>query len=136
VIGTTSPPYSHPWLKYYGKIPHTLSYPETTLYEAVAATATRVPDAIAWDFLDRTSSYRAFLADVDTCANAFATLSLSAGDRILISMPTSAQGVIAFYAANKLGAVPALIHPQSTTPEIEHYLNASGARVAVTLDKF
>jgi len=32
--------------------------------------------------------------------------------------------------------VPALIHPLSTAPEIEHYLNASGARVALTLDAF
>ncbi|MBZ5725533.1 MAG: AMP-binding protein [Acidobacteriia bacterium] len=127
---------SRPWLRYYGKVPHRLSYPEITLYDALAATAARVPDAIAWDFLDRTASYRAFLADIDTCANALSTLGLRAGDRILISMPTSAPGVIAFYAANKLGAVAALIHPLSTTPEIEHYLNASGARIAVTLDAF
>jgi len=125
-----------PWLRYYGKLPHSLSYPEVTLYQAVAATAERVPDALAWDFLDTTSSYRAFLASIDACANALATLGLAAGDRILISMPTSPQGVIAFYAANKLGALPALIHPLSTAPEIEHYLNASRARIALTLDAF
>jgi long-chain acyl-CoA synthetase len=102
----------------------------------VAATAARVPEAIAWDFLDTTSSYRAFLAAIDTCANALAALGLAAGERILISMPTSPQGVIAFYAANKLGAVPAMIHPLSTAPEIEYYLNASRARIALTLDAF
>jgi long-chain acyl-CoA synthetase len=125
-----------PWLNYYGKVPHTLAYPEITLYQAVAATAQRVPDAIAWDFLDTTSTYRAFLAAIDACADALAALGLKPGERILISMPTSPQGVIAFYAANKLGAVPALIHPLSTAPEIEHYLNASGARIALTLDAF
>ena len=125
-----------PWLRFYGKIPHNLSYPEITLYQAVAATAARVPDARAWDFLDTTSSYRDFLRAIDTCANALAALGLGAGERILISMPTSPQGVIAFYAANKLGAVAALIHPLSTAPEIEHYLNASGARIALTLDAF
>lgn len=123
-----------PWLRYYGKVPHSLSYPEITLYDAVAATAARLPDAIAWDLLDMTASYRAFLADIDACANTLAALGVATGERILISMPTSAQGVIAFYAANKLGTMPALIHPLSTTPEIEHYLNASGARVVVTLD--
>jgi hypothetical protein len=51
---------SRPWLRYYGKVPHSLDYPEITLYDAVAATAARVPNAIAWDFLGRTSSYRAF----------------------------------------------------------------------------
>ncbi len=127
---------SRPWLRFYGKLPHGLNYPEVTLYEALAATAARVPEDIAWDFLDTTSTYRAFLAAVDTCANALAALGLAPGERILISMPTSPQGVIAFYAANKLGAVPALIHPLSTAPEIEYYLNASRARIALTLDAF
>ena len=127
---------TRPWLRHYGNIPHSLSYPELTLYQAVAATAARVPDDLAWDFLDTTSTYRAFLASIDACADALAALGLAAGERILISMPTSPQGVIAFYAANKLGAVPALIHPLSTAPEIEHYLNASRARIALTLDAF
>ncbi len=127
---------TRPWLRFYGKLPHSLSYPEITLYDAVAATAARVPDDIAWDFLDTTSSYREFLASIERCADALAALGLRPGARILISMPTSPQGVIAFYGANKLGAVPALIHPLSTAPEIEHYLNASGARIALTLDAF
>jgi long-chain acyl-CoA synthetase len=127
---------TRPWLRFYGNVPPSLSYPELTLYQVVAATAERVPDALAWDFLDTTSSYREFLASIDACANALAALGLARGERILISMPTSPQGVIAFYAANKLGAVPALIHPLSTAPEIEHYLNASGARIALTLDAF
>ncbi len=125
-----------PWLRYYGEVPHSLSYPEITLYDAIAASAARSPDAIAWDFLDRTSSYRSFLADIDAGAGALAALGLKAGERILISMPTSAQAVIAFYAANKLGAVPALIHPLSTPAEIGHYLDASRARIALTLDMF
>ena len=127
---------SRPWLRFYGKAPHSLSYPEVTLYEVLQATAARVPEAIAWDFFDTTSTYRQFVEDIDTCADALAAVGLKAGDRILISMPTSPQAVIAFYAANKLGALPALIHPLSTAPEIEHYLNISKARIALTLDAF
>jgi long-chain acyl-CoA synthetase len=125
-----------PWLRYYGAVPASLDYPRVTLYEAVAATARRVPDAVAWDFFGKTSTYRELVASIDTAAAALASLGLRAGERMLISMPTAPAGVIAFYAANKLGVVPALIHPLSTAPEIEHYLNASGARVALTLDAF
>jgi len=125
-----------PWLRFYGSVPSSIDYPEMTLYEAIASTAGRVPDAIAWDFLDTTSSYRDFLAEIDRFANALASLGLRQGERFLISMPTSPQGIIAFYAANKLGAVPAMIHPLSPSPEIEEYLNASGARMALTLDAF
>jgi long-chain acyl-CoA synthetase len=127
---------ARPWLRFYGRVPQTLGYPAVTLYQAVAATAARVPGAVAWDFFDTTQTYSEFLAAIDTCADALAALGLKAGARILISMPTAPQGVIAFYAANKLGAVPALIHPLSTAPEIEHYLDMSGARIALTLDAF
>jgi long-chain acyl-CoA synthetase len=87
-----------PWLAFYGNVPASLDYPEITLYDAVAATAARVPDKTAWDFLDTTASYRELLASIDACANALAGLGLKAGERILISMPTAPQGVIAFYA--------------------------------------
>jgi long-chain acyl-CoA synthetase len=125
-----------PWLRYYGAVPASIDYPPITLYEAVAATAQRSPEAVAWDFFGTTATYRELLESIDTAAAVLASLGLKAGDRLLISMPTAPAGVIAFYAANKLGAVPALIHPLSTAPEIEHYLNASGARVALTLDAF
>ncbi|MFZ1910576.1 MAG: AMP-binding protein [Burkholderiales bacterium] len=125
-----------PWLRFYGRVPATLDYPQCTLYEAVAATARRLPEAIAWDFFGATSSYRRLIEDIDRCAALLAGLGLGRGERLLISMPTSPQGVIAFYAANRLGAVPALIHPLSAPPEIAHYLDASGARLALTLDAF
>ena len=127
---------AHPWLRFYGRVPATLEYPQSTLYEAVAATARRLPQAIAWEFFGATSTYRRLIEDIDRCAGALAALGLSRGERLLISMPTSPQGVIAFYAANRLGAVPALIHPLSAAPEIAHYLDASGARVALALDAF
>ena len=125
-----------PWLRFYGEVPRSLNYPAITLYEEVAATARRVPDDVAWDFLGSISSYRRLLEEIDRAAAAFASLGLKARDRIVISMPTSPAGVIAFYAANRLGALPAMIHPLSTAPEITHYLDATGARMAVVLDAF
>ena len=125
-----------PWLRHYGAIPHQIEYPAISLYEAVARSVARTPDAIAWDFLGTRCSYRELLVDIDRCADALAALGLARGQSLLIAMPTTPQGVIAFYAANKLGAVPALIHPLSTTAEIEHYLDASGAEIALALDAF
>lgn len=127
---------ARPWLRYYGRVPPAIDYPEVTLYEALAATARRVPGSVAWDFLGTRSTYGEFLDAVDRCASALAAEGLRAGDRFLISMPTAPQGVIAFYAANRLGAVASLIHPLSTAPEITHFLDATGARMALTLDAF
>jgi long-chain acyl-CoA synthetase len=125
-----------PWLRFYGSVPASLDYPDATLYEALADTAARVPGAIAWDFFGTTSTYKTLLGEIDACAQALGALGLGRGDRILISMPTSPQGVIAFYAANKLGAVGAFTHPLSTAPELAHYIEATGARIALVLDAF
>jgi long-chain acyl-CoA synthetase len=125
-----------PWLRFYGDVPETIEYPRVSLYEALRRSATARPDATAVDFLGATLTYRELLADVDRCAAALAALGLGRGDRLTVSMPTSPQGVIAFYAAGKLGAVASLIHPLSTPAEIEGYLNMSSSRIALTLDAF
>ena len=125
-----------PWLKFYKNVPETIDYPRVTMYEALMQTVERFPDRIAYDFFDYTSTYRQFGQDIDTYANALAAIGMKKGDRITISMPTSPQGVICFYAANKLGVVASMIHPLSTAQEIIYYLNVSKSRVALTLDAF
>jgi long-chain acyl-CoA synthetase len=123
-----------PWLRHYGSVPQSLDYPEVSLYRPVADAASRTPAATAWDFFDRTSRYDELIREIDQCAGVLASLHLQAGDRLLIAMPTCPQAVVAFYAANRLGIVAALIHPLSTPREITGYLDASGARVALALD--
>ena len=128
--------HERPWLRHYGAVPATLDYPASTLYARLAAAASRTPQAIAYDFLDATSTYARLLREIDRCADALASLGLSRGDRITIALPTCPQGVIAFYAANKLGVAASMVHPLSTADEIAFYLRAADSRVAITLDAF
>ena len=125
-----------PWLNFYGDIPHTIDYPRCTMYEAVKLSAEKVPEAIAYDFMGYTSTYKNFLQEIEQVADALADLGLKKGDRITISMPTTPQGVICFYAANRLGAVASMIHPLSTEEEIEFYIKVSESRFALTIDAF
>lgn len=125
-----------PWLKFYGPVPASLDYPRVTMYEALMRTVARCPDDIAWDFFGMACTYRQFGEMIRQCASALAALGLKVGDRITISMPTCPQGIICFYAANKLGAVSSMIHPLSPPKEIEFYLNKSESRFALTLDAF
>jgi len=87
-------PEERPWLRWYGDVPASLTYPDITLYEAVAATAMRTPDAVAWDFMDTVATYREFLGSIDACADGLAALGVKPGSRILVAMPASPQGVI------------------------------------------
>jgi long-chain acyl-CoA synthetase len=125
-----------PWLASYGDVPPTLDYPEISIYEAVMRTIEAHPDAIAFDFLGATATYGRLGEMIDRCADALAAVGLGPGDRLTISMPTSPQGVIPFYAAAKLGAVGSLIHPLSTATEIARYLDIADSTVGLTLDLF
>ena len=122
-----------PWQKFYGEAPKTIDYPRVTMYEALMRTVAQFPDRTAYDFLDYAASYRQFAGQIDRFAAALAALGMKKGDRITVSMPTSPQGLIAFYAANKLGVVASMIHPLSTAKEIEFYLNVSQSTVALAL---
>ncbi len=125
-----------PWLKFYGDVPESIDYPEATLYEVLLNTIEKHPEAVAYDFLGYTATYRELGREIDCFADALANLGLQKNDRITIAMPTCPQGIICFYAANKLGAVSCMIHPLSTAEEIAFYLNLSQSRYALTLDAF
>jgi long-chain acyl-CoA synthetase len=125
-----------PWLKFYGDIPESIDYPRVTMYEALMQTVARCPDDVAYDFFGTTSTYRQFGKEIDRCADGLAALGMTKGDRITISMPTCPQGIICFYAANKLGVVASMIHPLSPAKEIAFYLDTAKSRLALTLDAF
>ncbi|MFO1427029.1 MAG: AMP-binding protein [Steroidobacteraceae bacterium] len=125
-----------PWLRHYGDVPAQLDYPAATLFEALRTSALRSPQQVALEFAGRGMRFASVLEQVERCAAGLAAIGLRAGERITIAMPTLPQGVIAFYAAIRLGAVPAMLHPLSTSAEIEFALNAAHSRYALTLDAF
>ncbi len=129
--------FKRPWHTYYSKnIPRSIDYPRITMYESVMRTVQKYPKRIAWDFMGTLCTYENFAEQISTCAEALASLGLKKGGTITISMPTTPQGIICFYAANKLGARASMIHPLSTESEIEFYLNLSESTIALTLDAF
>ena len=125
-----------PWLKFFGQIPHTIEYPEETIYGLVAQTAKRVPLLPAYEFMNRVTNYRDFLRAIDRAAAALAALGIGYGDRVTICMPNSPQALHCFYALSKLGAVSSMIHPLSATQEITFYLDTADSKAILTLDRF
>ena len=124
------------WYKFYGDVPYSLDYPEGSLYDLLKESVKNHPDAVAYDFLDKTATYSELGKQIDEFACIFHNAGFRAGDTMSIIMPTSPQGIIAFYAVNKLGGVAGFIHPLSTEEEMQHYLTLSQSRFALTLDIF
>ena len=125
-----------PWLKAYGSVPHTLTYPDCSMHDLVSAAAEKYPDNTALDFFGVKTTYRALMREIDGCARALMALGVGEGERVTICMPNMPQAVVMFYAVNKIGAVANMVHPLSAEEELVFYLNISGSRIALTMDRF
>lgn len=128
--------YSAPWLKYYGNTPHTIEYPDKTMFQMIEETARRYPQSIAYEFMGKKTDFRSFVSRILATAQALLAFGIRKGDRVTIAMPNSPQAVDFFYALNRIGAVSTMIHPLSAPGEIAFYLDASKSKAILTLDQF
>ena len=113
-----------------------LTYPDATMFDLVEKIAKEVPDEPAYEFYNRKTTYRAFLARIERAARAFVAAGVQTGDAVTICMPNTPQALDCFYALDRIGAVANMVHPLSAQTEITAYLNISESRMILTVDLF
>ena len=113
--------------------------PEVTpmsVYEMFRQTADHNGDKTAIIFIGKKLSFRQLDTAVRRFANGLASLGVHPGDRIVSLLPNSPQQIIAFLAANLLGAIYVPINVMYKEVELSYVLVDSGARLLITLDLF
>lgn len=125
-----------PWLHYFGSMPHTIDYPDCSMFELIRRAGVRNGSLCAYEFMGKGTSFSAFLSRIERAAKALIALGIHPGDRVTICMPNTPQAVDLFYAINRIGAVSNMVHPLSAPQEIAHYLNFSHSKAILTLDQF
>ena len=106
------------------------------MYQMLRETALKYPENTAYVFMGKKTSYTAFLKRIEAAARGLAAMGIRKGDRVTICMPNTPQALDCFYALNRIGAIPNMIHPLSAAREIAFYLNFSQSRAILTLDQF
>lgn len=125
------------WLKHYDKwVSPELEYPDGTIYDIFAGVAEERGSETATIFLDGMLTYGELKDKVDVFAAALSSKGVEKGDRIVISLPSSPQFMISFYALMKLGAVGVMLNPLSTEREILFKFRDSEAKGIIALDMF
>ena len=118
------------------RVPCVHPYPETTMFGAIAASAKRVPQAPALDFMGKITTYSEFVRKIELTAGAFIKFGIRKNDVVTICMPNTPQGVICLYALNRIGAIANMVHPLSSQKNITFYLDYSESKMILTLDQF
>ncbi len=136
-----------PWLKQYENgVSTTLSYPDISLYQMLADTATQHGSQTAVKMILRylpagltigaEISYTGLRDKVDRLATALHELGVRKGDRVAVQLPNSPHSLIVFYAILKLGAIVVNTNPIYTPREMEHQFSDSGAETVILLNSF
>ena len=123
-----------PWRKFYGDEKGHLEYPDFSAYKLIEYTASKHLNNISYNYYGTKVTYYEFLKQIDEVARSLKAIGVKHKDVVSICMPNTPEGIISFYAANKIGAIASMIHPLSAENEIKHYLNISKTEWFITID--
>tara|TARA_R110002126_G_scaffold5647_3_gene30256 strand:+ start:1495 stop:3177 length:1683 start_codon:yes stop_codon:yes gene_type:complete len=124
-----------PWTQHYDDgIPHTLEYQDLCVIDLLDRSVRDYPERPALVFLGRTLTYRELGREVDRCAAAFAGLGVRPGMRVAVQLPNLPQTVIAYFAAQALGAEVVMTNPLYTVSEVRHQWGDAEVHLAVVAD--
>ncbi|MBP5678692.1 MAG: AMP-binding protein [Bacilli bacterium] len=123
-----------PWRKFYEGEKEHLEYPNFSAYKLIEYTASKHLGNISYNYYGNKKTYHEFLKQIDEAARAMKAIGVKHKDVVSICMPNTPEGIISFYAANKIGAIASMIHPLSAENEIKHYLNISKTEWLIAID--
>ena len=112
-----------------------------TLWQALNAAAAPDPDKAALIGADDAGevsriSYRDLLARIRDFSAGLASIGVRRGDRVVVWMTNTFEWVIATFGAMRIGAAVVPVNTFLKPPEIKYFMEQSGARHLVMIDRF
>ena len=123
-----------PWSKYYNEEDMELNIPNSSIYNYFENKVIKYKDKICIDYYERKVKYTELLDRIDDCAKGLADIGVKKGEVVTICLPNTLEGIVAFFAINKIGAIVNFIHPSSSENEIKDSLNEVDSKVIIIID--
>lgn len=131
---TGYPSIDKPWLKYYSEEAINKKMPECTMYEYLWESNKNHLHNTALRYFEHKISFSEMFDNIEKAAKAFTAIGLKKGDIIIMATVTIPETVYAFYALNRLGVIPNMVDPRTSTEGIREYIQEVDAKVVLTLD--
>ncbi|MBU2551957.1 MAG: long-chain fatty acid--CoA ligase [Proteobacteria bacterium] len=114
------------------RMPTTLVYPRTPLYDFMETSARRYPDHTAVVCYGRRLNYAELDEACLRLAGALAGFGVEKGDRVALYMQNCPHFIIGFFGTMRANAVLVPLNPMLVPEEFRKLLRDSGARVVIT----
>ena len=123
-----------PWSKYYKDGEMELDIPDTSVYNYFENKVLKFGDKICIDYYDRKIRYNELLSKIDDCAKGLYDYGIRKGDVVTLCLPNTLEGIVSFFAINKIGAIVNFIHPASSENEIKKFVNDMNSKIIIVID--
>ena len=109
--------------------------PNVSVYNAVSLISKQFGDAIALECLGFEITFDELKKEVKILSKAYKEMGINKGDIITISTENYVQSVVAFLAANRIGAVTTFLDSSMPKEEVVRYLNEFKSPLLINYDK-
>ncbi len=110
--------------------------PQISIYDLWKRTVEKCPDDTAVIFLDKGITYKEMDSMINRYASLLIDLGVKKGDVVAAMLPNCFQHWVAFFGANRIGAVHTPINVMYKDREIAYQIKDSGAKNVITFDVF
>lgn len=123
-----------PWLKYYGDVPESLNYFNGSMYDYLKDTVSKNEKRSAYSFYGNEVTFKSFMKKIDKVASALKEFNIVENECVTICMPNTPESFALIYAINKIGAICNIIHPLSSTSDIERAVKETNSSIIFCSD--
>ena len=110
--------------------------PKDTIYSYLVKCNSDHLEDIAINYLGNQISFEKLFDKIDLCASSLINAGVKPGDYVCLSPLTTPEGIISFYAINKIGAIAHFINPSMSKGEITKHIKETNSKVFITMDLF
>jgi len=122
------------WTRQYEIDQMTTNVHNMSVYDYVFTNNKDNMDAVALRYFGSTMTFKEMFIQVDRFAKALKAFGIKQGDAVTICMPNTPEGVVAFFATNKIGAKASMLHPLLKSNDILESLQRTGSKYMVMAD--
>ena len=123
-----------PWSKYYKEDDMKFSIPNISFYNYFEEKEIKFESLYSLDYFGNKIRYDELMKMIDNCAKGFYNYGVRKGDIVTICLPNMVEGIVAFFALNKIGAIADFLHPLSSEVEIKNVLNDTNSKILIMLN--
>lgn len=123
-----------PWSKFYDKDAMKLNIPNCSIYDYYIDKTKELSEQFCIDYYGKKIKHKDLTKMIDDFAKGLSAMKVGKGDVVTVCLPNTLEGVVSFFAINKVGAIINFIHPASGENEIKQAVNEMESKVIIVVD--